>query len=41
MKNKKNQDLTIAKLVLITIIIELIVKIIDLMIEILKLVTGN
>ena len=34
MKNKKDQDLTLAKLVLITVAIELITKVIDLIVAI-------
>lgn len=41
MKNKKDQDLTLAKLVLITVAIELITKIIELIVAIIKLVVGN
>ncbi len=41
MKNKKNQDHTLAKLVLITVAIELITKIIELIVAIIKLVVGN
>lgn len=41
MKNKKNQDPTLAKLVLITVAIELITKIIELIVAIIKLVVGN
>lgn len=41
MKNKKDQDLTLAKLVLITVATELITKIIELIVAIIKLVVGN
>lgn len=41
MKNKKDQDPTLAKLVLITVTIELITKIIELIVAIIKLVVGN
>ncbi len=41
MKNKKNQDYQLKKLVLIAVTIELITKVIDLIVAIIKLVTGN
>lgn len=41
MKNKKNQDYQLKQLVLIAVIIELITKVIDLIVAIIKLVAGN
>lgn len=41
MKNKKNQDYRLKQLVLIAVTIELITKVIDLIVAIIKLVAGN